>query len=120
MEAERILDRLIDENPQPGNWPLGGDNSMLPNAVAFAPHGNIARTFGEEFRSAVLSLPVGQWSGPVESGFGLHLVKVTRREESRIPDWREVRDRVRPVQPPNHKQLSFGIQPRCYGTHQRR
>ena len=28
------------------------------------------------------------------SGFGVHLVKITHREESRIPDWTEVRDRI--------------------------
>ena len=59
-----------------------------------ASEDELARTFGEDFRDAVVSLPVGQWQGPVESGFGLHLVKITRREDSRIPEWVEVRDRI--------------------------
>ena len=54
----------------------------------------IASTFGRGFRDAVLSLPVGRWEGPVESGFGLHLVKITRRGESRIPELVEVQQRV--------------------------
>jgi hypothetical protein len=41
-----------------------------------------------------MSLTVGRWEGPVESGFGLHLVKITHRDESRIPDWTEVRRRM--------------------------
>jgi len=41
-----------------------------------------------------MALVPGQWEGPVESGYGLHLVKVTRRVDSRIPHWSEVRDRI--------------------------
>ncbi len=41
-----------------------------------------------------MSLAVGTWDGPVKSGFGLHLVKITHREESRMPEWTDVRDRI--------------------------
>ena len=41
-----------------------------------------------------MRLPVGEWQGPVSSGYGLHLVKVNEREESRLPEWREVAGRV--------------------------
>jgi parvulin-like peptidyl-prolyl isomerase len=34
------------------------------------------------------------WSGPVESGFGLHLVRVTSRTPARLPPLAEVRDAV--------------------------
>jgi parvulin-like peptidyl-prolyl isomerase len=54
----------------------------------------VSATFGALFAEAVVSLPVGTWKGPVSSGYGLHLVKVVNREESRIPDWREVAGRV--------------------------
>jgi len=30
----------------------------------------------------------------VKSGFGRHLVKITHREESRIPEWTDVRDHI--------------------------
>ena len=39
-------------------------------------------------------LPVGRWSGPVESGFGVHLVLVRERTPARQPDLAEVRDAV--------------------------
>jgi len=41
-----------------------------------------------------VALAPGRWEGPVPSGYGLHLVKVFDRVESRVPDWREVRPRV--------------------------
>jgi len=40
-------------------------------------------------------LPEGSWQGPVQSGFGLHLVRVTDREALRIPEFEEVADQVR-------------------------
>jgi len=36
----------------------------------------------------------GEWSAPIESSYGLHLVKVTNRMDSRIPELAEVIDRV--------------------------
>jgi parvulin-like peptidyl-prolyl isomerase len=67
---------------------------MLPKLATDASEDDLSRTFGQDFRDAIVSLPVGEWQGPVESGFGLHLVKITRREDSRIPEWVEVRDRI--------------------------
>jgi hypothetical protein len=40
------------------------------------------------------ALPKGSWAGPIESGYGLHLVEVTERVEGRVPDLAEVRDAV--------------------------
>ena len=71
-----------------------GDSLMLPGVLRDASEDELSRTFGQTFRDAVVSLPVGQWEGPVESGFGLHLVKITERVDSRIPEWIEVRDRI--------------------------
>ena len=71
-----------------------GDALMLPAVCTDMSTPRIASTFGRGFRDAVLSLPVGRWEGPVESGFGLHLVKITRREESEIPELSKVLRRV--------------------------
>ena len=40
--------------------------------------------FGDDFAGAVVALPVGDWQGPISSGFGLHLVKVTGQEAGRL------------------------------------
>jgi hypothetical protein len=93
-DAEQLLVMLRDRNPGPDELASLGDTLMLPSAATDVSEDELARTFGEKFRDALLSLPVGPWQGPVESGFGLHLVKITRREDSRIPEWVEVRDRI--------------------------
>jgi hypothetical protein len=93
-DAARILAMLLERDPRPEELEGLGDSLMLPKVVRDASEDELVRTFGEEFREAVVSLPVGRWQGPVESGFGLHLVKITRREGSRIPEWIEVRDRI--------------------------
>ncbi len=55
----------------------------------------MAGDFGGRFATSVEELPVGQWEGPVESGYGLHLVRVDGRVEGRIPGLDEVNDEVR-------------------------
>jgi parvulin-like peptidyl-prolyl isomerase len=40
-------------------------------------------------------LKSGKWEGPVRSGFGLHLVLVTKRVGGRLPDLKEVREMVK-------------------------
>jgi hypothetical protein len=92
--AAELLAGLREKDIQPGNLAELGDMAMLPNVVKNTSKEELARTFGTAFRDAIMSLAVGSWEGPVESGFGLHLVKITYREESRIPEWTEVRDRI--------------------------
>jgi hypothetical protein len=50
--------------------------------------------FGREFADSLDELPVGEWSGPVRSGYGWHLVFVERKEEARVPDFEEIREYV--------------------------
>jgi parvulin-like peptidyl-prolyl isomerase len=40
-------------------------------------------------------LQPGQWQGPVESGYGVHLVKISERTEGRQPELADVREAVR-------------------------
>ena len=93
VAAERLA-QLREAEPSPEQLAEFSDIMMLPGAVRGAPEDELARTFGTEFPEAVMSLAVGTWEGPVKSGFGAHLVKVTHREESRIPEWTDVRDRI--------------------------
>jgi hypothetical protein len=73
--------------------PVDGDATMLP-AQMNADATEIARTFGNEFETALRDLPLGNWQGPVRSGFGLHLVKLAERVPPRTPGLDEVRAEV--------------------------
>ena len=75
--------------------PARGDRFMLQYDLVLRSEAEVARDFGSGFAAAVLDLTVGDWQGPVESGYGLHLVRVSERTESRLPELDEVRDEVR-------------------------
>jgi hypothetical protein len=80
---------------KPGATPsLPGQPIPLPGRLESAPAFDIASAFGDEFAAALDKAPVGQWSGPVLSGFGLHLVKVERREAPPAPKLADLRQRL--------------------------
>jgi peptidyl-prolyl cis-trans isomerase C len=56
---------------------------------------HIAKDFGPPFARALFELPVGVWSGPIESGYGWHLIFVESLEPQRIPAYEEVAGDVR-------------------------
>jgi len=67
---------------------------MLPQEIDLASRGDVARTFGEDFAGRVESLAPGSWEGPIESGYGLHLVLVRERVEGSLPSLAQVRQTV--------------------------
>jgi hypothetical protein len=91
-EAERLLTLLNDKAGS--DWHTLGDPLPLPNEYEAAAEADVARLFGREFPKKLSALPVGRWSGPVESGYGLHLVLVRMRTAGRLPPLNEVRDAV--------------------------
>jgi hypothetical protein len=72
-----------------------GDSFLLEQRFDAAPASDVVKLFGEKFTGRLNELPVGEWAGPVESGYGTHLVWVSERTEGRLPELEEVRDRVR-------------------------
>jgi parvulin-like peptidyl-prolyl isomerase len=89
-----LLARLRSEDPEPEELTSWGDAIMLDTSYFNQSERQVAASFGEVFAEALVRLPVGEWQGPVSSGYGLHLVQVVEREASRIPEWREVVGRV--------------------------
>jgi hypothetical protein len=72
-----------------------GDPSLLESTFKSAPASEIAGQFGEKFAAKVDELSPGRWQGPVEAGYGLHLVFVEERIKGRVPELAEVRDTLR-------------------------
>ena len=71
-----------------------GDRSLLEPAYVDYRADLVARSFGEAFADQLAGLPTGEWSGPVESAFGLHLVFVDASTPGRLPALAEVRGEV--------------------------
>jgi hypothetical protein len=93
-DAEQILTELRERDPKIDELDAYGDSIMLANVQADMSEQDLDRTFGNGFNAAVLALESGQWAGPIESGYGLHLVKVLQRDDATIPDWMEVRHKL--------------------------
>ena len=74
--------------------PRPGDPFLLEQDYRELAGQDVERLFGRAFAARVAELPVGRWSGPVESGYGLHLVLVRERTPARLHDLAEVRDVV--------------------------
>jgi parvulin-like peptidyl-prolyl isomerase len=72
-----------------------GDAFLLEHTFASTPGHEVAQLFGETFAATLGDLAPGQWQGPVESGYGVHLVFVSERTEGRLPALSDVRDAVR-------------------------
>jgi hypothetical protein len=71
-----------------------GDSFLLDHDFTGLPASEVAKLFGEQFATALGTLDTGEWQGPVESGYGVHLVLVRERTDGRIPALAEVRDAV--------------------------
>ncbi len=93
-DAEQLLTQL--NRPGNGADPTElGDPFLLDHSYSALSASEAAREFGEKFAASLQELPVGQWQGPIESGYGAHLVLVRERAEGRLPVLEEVRDAVR-------------------------
>lgn len=71
-----------------------GQPSMLPRSAQNAPLDLAARDFGAAFAAELEGLPLDEWTGPVRSAFGQHLVRVTARTPALTPPLAEVRAAV--------------------------
>jgi hypothetical protein len=71
-----------------------GDRLLLGDTFDDQDEQGLANLFGAAFARTVMTLPAGQWSGPVESSYGLHLVKVTEAPPSWALPFDEVRERL--------------------------
>ncbi len=91
-DAERILAQLRAGGPHVSTDRLG-DSTMLPADQPLVPLREVARSFGDDFAQQLIKIEPGQWAGPVESSFGLHLVLV---ENEIVPTQPALAD-VRPL-----------------------
>jgi hypothetical protein len=71
-----------------------GDTTLLPPQLPLSRIDEIASVFGDEFARRIAQLERGRWVGPIQSGYGWHLVYVSERTEGRPKPLSEVREAV--------------------------
>jgi hypothetical protein len=89
-DAEQLLTAL-QSGGGPADPTEAGDPTLLPATMEAASPQSIANAFGQEFAPQVDEAPVGQWIGPIESSFGLHLVRLDERTVGKAPTLAEIR-----------------------------
>jgi hypothetical protein len=92
-DAERLLAELRSASPESLTSGLG-DRFMLQYEYVRKSEVEIGRLFGSGFGERLAVLEIGDWQGPIESGYGLHLVRVEERLDSRFPALAEIRGKV--------------------------
>ncbi len=93
--AEKRIDNVfqaISEGADPASL---GDPLLLPFSQKMAPVSKIESTFGKQFVRSLLASENAVWFGPVESAFGLHLIRINARRDPRIPELVEISDQVK-------------------------
>jgi hypothetical protein len=94
----RDVERLLAELRHPGHTADAaelGDAFLLAHQFEGVSASEVRTIFGDTFAAGLSTLTPGQWQGPVPSGYGVHLVRVSERTGERIPELAEVREAVR-------------------------
>jgi hypothetical protein len=77
-----------------GEKPPAADSTLLPLKVTDATLPRVTSVFGMKFATALEKLTPGDWVGPVESGYGLHLVLVEQITPGGLPALPDIRSKV--------------------------
>jgi peptidyl-prolyl cis-trans isomerase C len=89
-KAASLLSRLREG----AEWQGLGDRISLPRSLQNASTTDIIREFGDDFAVALKGQEQGKWMGPIQSGFGLHLVRIRDVALSAKPALSDVRQAV--------------------------
>ena len=93
-DALALLEQLRSGEVDDSAWADLGDRIALPPVAQDARASALAARFGDAFAEGLVGLEPGQWQGPVQSGFGLHLVYLDAVDGGRAVTLDEARDEV--------------------------
>jgi hypothetical protein len=94
-DAARSVAKL---HGQPADSPVAAglaDPFMFHDYYGDRSFDELARVFGEAFAQSLFGLKSGSWQGPIESGYGWHLVWIDALALQRVPAFEEVEPDVR-------------------------
>ena len=91
QRAQQLLEQLRSGVADPAQT---GDSFPLGRERRFENREEIARILGPDFASAVTTASAGEWSGPVASIYGWHLIRVNRVEPPAPADFERIRQQA--------------------------
>lgn len=93
VEAE-ALEMLSQLRSRDTDAAVSGDSIMIPRQFDLATERDVERVLGREFLQRLQQTPIDGWQGPIRSGYGLHLVHISKRVDGEIPALDAVRNAV--------------------------
>ncbi len=72
-----------------------GDPFLLEQRFDAIASSDVVALFGDGFANALAQAPLARWQGPIQSGYGPHLVRVAARLPADVPPLSEIRAAVR-------------------------
>jgi peptidyl-prolyl cis-trans isomerase C len=89
-DAALALDKLRGKPATANGGAALADPFMFQDYFGDRSFEEMAKLFGPRFAQALLQQPPGSWQGPIESGYGWHLVWVDSLTSARVPAFEEV------------------------------
>jgi peptidyl-prolyl cis-trans isomerase C len=96
--GEEAAQALAQIAGKPGDWPGAtalADPFMFQDFYGDRSFDEMAKLFGPSFARALLRLAPGAWQGPIESGYGWHLIFVDSIAPARVPAFEEIEPEVK-------------------------
>jgi hypothetical protein len=94
-EAAAALATLVNEPMDSPAATRSGDPFMFQDYYGDRTPEDIIKAFGPGFARALFATAPGAWAGPIESGYGWHLVWVDAMTPARVPAFEEVQPDVK-------------------------
>src|SRR5262245_47229542 len=107
-DAEKALARLAGRPEDAKAAAPLADPFMFQDYYRDRAPDYLGKEFGPGFAEAVAKLPPGAWQGPIESGFGWHLVFVDSVVPGRVPAFEEIEGEVRTAWLAEQKERAWG------------
>jgi peptidyl-prolyl cis-trans isomerase C len=95
--AATALKQVAGKPPDSAEAAALADAFMFQDYYGDRSFDYIAKTFGPGFARALFELKAGSWQGPIESGYGWHLVFIDALTPARLPAFEEVEADVKTV-----------------------
>ena len=106
-DAAAVLAKIASQPEDSKLAVASGDSFMFQDYYGDRTPSAIAKEFGPQFAVALEKLKPGSWQGPVESGYGWHLVFVDTVIPGRIPAFEEMEPDVKTAWLGEQKRLAW-------------
>ena len=93
-DAEALGRKLREESIAPDRARELGDPFLLSHRIPLSSEASIGRQYGPAFAAEAIRAPGDQWSGPIPSSYGAHMVWVHEKTPAVVPPLDEIRQRV--------------------------